>query len=417
VFASSAAATTQEAVSASHEWLTSLKVMVPTPATIAAEARRVFGPGASVTSEGDHCWISSANGLEWRYVEDGSGREARKALARLRCRPSKTVAGSEATASEARTTGVSDEASIEELSDKLLQEARRVCGPGTEIQAGHDKAWPYVSVSSDNFYAMRESRATALEVREAMLARLRAMPTFVAPQPSTIAAFNNAVADDLKTRLMPATPAGMGALTYGASAYAGCGVRDTITSPDGTTFSNGSAPVNLRLTVTNTTPEQKAPPTMQPPAPTPIMDTVKADAEAAAWMLAGSQFVKLTKEPIVALLSRHLGPGDDSLRARIAAFLDTELGTAIVAAILSGGLSAMPAPPGSPAANINARLARELRVKSMATVGDAAVDLIAGPMRQVISLYIAGATAFPMGLPDGADRIVVPSTVADAVAK
>ena len=226
---------------------------------------------------------------------------------------------------------------------------------------------------------VRMTSATAIESYNACMDRLKSMSDYVAPT-----------------------------LTFTPDGYHGWGSRDPITLAD--------CPAPINLSITNPAPEQKATPTMTPqtPAPTPILDTVKADAEAAAWMLAGSQFVKLTKEPIVALLSRHLGPGDDSLRARIAAFLDTELGTAIVAAILSGGLSAMPAPAGSQAANINARLARELRVKSMATVGDAAVDLIAGPMRQVIALYIAGAPAFPMGLPDGADRVVVPSTVATA---
>ena len=335
-------------------------------------------------------------------------------MARLRAEAAKTVAASEATAAPERTTGVSNEVgALDALNVQLHREAIRVCGVGAEIRAGENKEMPYVSVSSDNFYAMRESRATAIEAREALIERLRAMPTFVPPAASVLSHFNKAVAVEMKTRLPDATPAAP------TNDYLVWGLRDTMPYPDGTTFSNGSAPVNLKLSITNTTPEQKAPPTMTTPTPTAptIAQTLTADAEAAAWMLAGSQFVKLTKEPIVALLSRHLGPGDDSLRARIAAFLDTELGTAIVAAILSGGLSAMPAPAGSQAANINARLARELRVKSMATVGDAAVDLIAGPMRQVISLYIAGAPAFPMGLPDGADRIVVPANVAAEVSR
>ncbi len=238
---------------------------------------------------------------------------------------------------------------------------------------------------TDGTPIVSETGATMLDAYDAVMARLRAEAA------KTVAASEATALTERTTGTM--FPHGPG---YPTMFLAGLGVLPTM-PPKST--------------------QQKAPMTTPTPTAPTIAQTLTADAEAAAWMLAGSQFVKLTKEPIVALLSRHLGPGDDSLRARIAAFLDTELGTAIVAAILSGGLSAMPAPAGSQAASINARLARELRVKSMATVGDAAVDLIAGPMRQVISLYIAGAPAFPMGLPDGADRIVVPSTAEATVAR
>ncbi len=385
VFASSASANTRDAANEAHSWLTALKTDTPSFTRIDAEVRRTFGPKARFAPNGNAGYAAVREGdaelLVWN--DSNFDKLLRHALAHLLCLPSKTVAASEATAAPERTTGVSNEVGVlDALNVQLHREAIRVCGVGAEIRAGENKEMPYVSVSSDVFYTMRESRATAIEAREALIERLRTMPTFVPPA----------------TNAAPVP----------TNDYLVWGSRDAITLTD--------CPAPINLSITNTTPEQKATPTMTPqtPAPTPIMDTVKADAEAAAWMLAGSQFVKLTKEPIVALLSRHLGPGDDSLRARIAAFLDTELGTAIVAAILSGGLSAMPAPPGSQAANINARLARELRVKSMATVGDAAVDLIAGPMRQVIAMYIAGAPAFPMALGDGADRPVVPSTVATA---
>lgn len=113
--------------------------------------------------------------------------------------------------------------------------------------------------------------------------------------------------------------------------------------------------------------------------------TLEADAAEAAWRMAGSQFVKLTKEPVVALLSRHLGPDDESLRARIAAFLGTEIGTAILAGVLSAGLSAMPIQ----ANDVSQRLARELRLKSMATAGDAFADILLGPLREVAVAYLS----------------------------
>ena len=127
----------------------------------------------------------------------------------------------------------------------------------------------------------------------------------------------------------------------------------------------------------------------------PVLKTLEVDATEAAWRMAGSQFVKLAKEPIVALLSRHLGPGDESLRGRIAAFLDTELGTAILSGVLSAGLSAMPLP----ANDISQRLSRELRVRSMAATGDVIADVLMGPLRQVAVMYLQGQPGAPAADP------------------
>ncbi len=131
--------------------------------------------------------------------------------------------------------------------------------------------------------------------------------------------------------------------------------------------------------------------TMDNPKLNPMLKTLEVDATEAAWRMAGSQFVKLAKEPIVALLSRHLGPDDESLRARIAAFLDTELGTALLSGVLSAGLSAMPLPSN----DISQRLSRELRVRSMASAGDVIADVLMGPLRQVAVMYLQGQPGAP----------------------
>ena len=390
VFASSASATTPEAVSEAHAWLTAQKVTVPFDSTLRAQMDRVHGPSAQLsceqTTEG---WsaIVHAFGKEKTFKSCATRAQVRsKVLAHLLCLPSKIAAASEATAPTERTTGVSED--TESLKNRVRDEARRVGGENVSFYGGSEAGgfMFYVTLGTGiNRVTMSEKRETATEACDAMVARLRAMPTIAAPAAPT-------------------------------NDYLVWGSRDTMPYPDGTTFSNSYAPVNLKLSITNTTPEQKATPTMTTPTPTAptIAQTLAADADAAAWRLAGSQFVKLAKEPLVALLSRHLGPGDDSLRARIAAFLDTEFGFAIVTALLAAGLSAVPAPPGSKAATINAKLARELRVNSMAVAADALADVLAGPMRQVIAMYLSGDPSSLMGLPDGADRIVVPSTVAAA---
>jgi hypothetical protein len=115
-----------------------------------------------------------------------------------------------------------------------------------------------------------------------------------------------------------------------------------------------------------------------------VLATLENDAQDAAWRLAGSQFVKLMRDPLVGLMSRHLAPGDESMRARIAAFLDTEIGTAMLSALLSAALSALPRAAG-PTPD---RLARELRVRAMTDAGDVVADLVMGPLRQVMALYL-----------------------------
>jgi hypothetical protein len=115
-----------------------------------------------------------------------------------------------------------------------------------------------------------------------------------------------------------------------------------------------------------------------------IVKTLQIDATDAAWRTAGSQFVKLAREPLVGVLSRHLGPDDPSFRARVAAFLETEIGTALLASMLSAGLAAMPAVAG----DVPQRLSRELRVRAMADAGDVVAEVLMGPLRQVMSLYL-----------------------------
>jgi hypothetical protein len=117
-----------------------------------------------------------------------------------------------------------------------------------------------------------------------------------------------------------------------------------------------------------------------------LMNALRADATDAAWRTAASQFVKLAREPLVGLLTRHLAPGDDAMRAKLAAFLTTELGGALLSVTLSAALSALPESTG-PAP---ARLARELRVRALADAGDVLADVVMGPLRQVLALSVHG---------------------------
>jgi hypothetical protein len=131
------------------------------------------------------------------------------------------------------------------------------------------------------------------------------------------------------------------------------------------------------------------PPEVPMEFPKEALKTLEIDAKDAAYRLAGRQFVKLTREPLVAFLAGHLGPDDPSMRAKIAAFLDTELGEALVATMLSLGLSMIPKTAG----DVPQHLAKELRIKAMTDVGDVVADLLMEPLRNVISNFLRGEQA------------------------
>lgn len=136
-----------------------------------------------------------------------------------------------------------------------------------------------------------------------------------------------------------------------------------------------------------------------------VLNTIKADATDAAWRTAGSQFVKLTRDPLAAILARHLGPEDEAVRNKIASFLQTEMGTAMLSAMLSVGLSALPGSAG----DVPQRLARELRVRSMADAGDLAAELLMGPLRELMATTLRGMpelSAIPAELPEARPTVV-----------
>lgn len=114
---------------------------------------------------------------------------------------------------------------------------------------------------------------------------------------------------------------------------------------------------------------------------------LKEDATDAAWRIAGKQFTKFTRDPIVAAIARGLGEDSEAGRAKVAAFLKTELGTAIYQGMLSTGLSFMPQATG----DIPQKMARELRVSAMTSAGDQVADLLMEPLRQVATMYLSNA--------------------------
>ena len=110
------------------------------------------------------------------------------------------------------------------------------------------------------------------------------------------------------------------------------------------------------------------------------------DSKEAAKRLAGKQFVKLVRDPLAAAIARGIDPNDEALRAKLSAFLRSDLGEVFMGGFLSLGLEMAP----SIGNGVNREIARELRVEAMANGGDQLLDVVMGPLRSVISSFVQG---------------------------
>ena len=103
-----------------------------------------------------------------------------------------------------------------------------------------------------------------------------------------------------------------------------------------------------------------------------------SEAPEALTRTAGTQLVKLCKEPLVAAISRKQG---SDFAEKVGGFLETETGDAFLSVLLS---LAMPLSPGVPE-NVKNTMSQELRVRGMYKASDALADVFMGPLRQVMS--------------------------------
>lgn len=119
-----------------------------------------------------------------------------------------------------------------------------------------------------------------------------------------------------------------------------------------------------------------------------VVSVAKNEAMIAAKRTAAKQLVKLVREPLVAAIGDQFGD-DPTTRKKIGKFLNTQLGEALVSIVLSFGISMLPGMPVANMQNISKDFADELRVKGMTDVGEFFAELMMGPMREIISSYIA----------------------------
>ncbi len=118
-----------------------------------------------------------------------------------------------------------------------------------------------------------------------------------------------------------------------------------------------------------------------------LKELAKNDGSEAGVRIARKQFVKATREPLVAFLASNLGDDSPATRKKIADFIESELGESLVSMMLSVGLGAIPGKMGeNPFVK---KLTRELRLNAETEAGDVLADLLMKPLRQVASFYAA----------------------------
>lgn len=132
---------------------------------------------------------------------------------------------------------------------------------------------------------------------------------------------------------------------------------------------------------------------------------LKDDAADAGTRVMAKQFVKLAREPAVALLSRNLAPDDEGMRAKVAAFLETEMGTAVMQMLLSSAL--MVVPESAAGGELASDISRELRVAFMADAGDMLAEVVVAPLREVMSKALAGTPAIRVEIAPEASAPVI----------
>lgn len=126
---------------------------------------------------------------------------------------------------------------------------------------------------------------------------------------------------------------------------------------------------------------------------------VKHDLSQASIRIQARQFLNLVQEPIAANLASKIDPNnsDPGMKDKLIAFFATESGKAIFGILVSLIVETLGL-ENSVIAAIN----KEIRVESMAVIGDEVADVIMGPLREVLSNFAAGKNSdfnFKIGAP------------------
>jgi len=150
--------------------------------------------------------------------------------------------------------------------------------------------------------------------------------------------------------------------------------------------------------------------------------TITLELGDAGWRIAGKQTTFLFRDAVVALLKRTLDPTDQdaSMTSRLVGFFESDLGMALLQGALGTALATVPElpnPAAKPYTDVAARLGKECRTEAIAVAGNTLVELVMGPLRQVVSGVVQGSQA-PAFLPQEAEplrQLTPPQGVPQAV--
>ena len=150
--------------------------------------------------------------------------------------------------------------------------------------------------------------------------------------------------------------------------------------------------------------------------------TITLELGDAGWRIAGKQTTLLFRDAVVALLKRTLDPTDQdaSMTSRLVGFFESDLGMALLQGALGTALATVPElpnPAAKPYTDVAARLGKECRTEAIALAGNTLVELVMGPLRQVVSGMVQGQQA-PAFLPQEAEplrQLTPPQGVPQAV--
>jgi len=120
---------------------------------------------------------------------------------------------------------------------------------------------------------------------------------------------------------------------------------------------------------------------------TKVVATAKKDAGLASWRLAATQITAFSKPLLIAALTKDLN-GDESYRAGLAKFFDSEIGDAVYRGIIGMALPAIPLD-----SEMRDNLAEEFRVSALERGGNVVASHIIGPLTQVLSVAIQQSSA------------------------
>lgn len=124
-----------------------------------------------------------------------------------------------------------------------------------------------------------------------------------------------------------------------------------------------------------------------------FVDAAVDDGTEIATRLAAKQLSRAVAEPVTAMLISGLGLDDnESVRGKIAKFLNSDVGLGLVSFALSFGVKALPLP--ALAQGVVEGLGRELRLQGEMAVADPIVEMVGVPMRAMLTEKVLALPAF-----------------------